>query len=86
MVSVTLRNRVFRAEFYSHSIIKTNVFHSTGPGLDLGFLLFSMPGKGPKSQYHRSTGGGTAAVPPRTCSSCWYCPTTLPTCGNAEKE
>ena len=71
---------------YSHSIIKTNVFRSTGPGLDQGFPLFPVPGNGPKSQYHRSTGGGTAAVPPRTCSSGWYCPMALFTCGNAEKE
>ncbi len=36
---------------YSHSIIKKNVIFSTNQGIDLGFLLFSIPGMSPESQY-----------------------------------
>lgn len=34
---------------YSHSMIKNDAFYSTNPGFDLGFLLFSIIGKGTKS-------------------------------------
>lgn len=54
-----------KSQIYSHSIIKNSVFYSTGPGLDLGFLLFPGPRKGPKT-----------AVPPQYRG--WYrCSTTL---------
>lgn len=47
--------------------MKNSTSHSTNPGLDLVILLFSMPGKGPKSQYHPApaAAAGTAIGPRR---------------------
>ena len=71
---------------YSRSMIKKDAFYRTKPGPDLGFLLFFMPGKGAKSQYHRGTRGGAGTVPPCACTSRWHCSATLPTCGNVREE
>lgn len=61
----SMRKTAGKRQIYSHSIIKNSVFYSTGPGLDLGFLLFPGPRKGPKT-----------AVPPQYRG--WYrCSTTL---------